>query len=411
MAGISFVADDVVSDVDPEAPDTRPRWRRWLIMFILLTGGIKTTLAFTTVVPALQKIAEHFSGKGDAVLGAQFVVTMAPAGMAVAGLFAGWIVARGGLRRSLFVGLGLCTLTGLSQLFLDNFIVLLISRFLLGASVVTVDIALTTILAAEFAGKTRSRLIGFRQAISSTGTVSTMLLAGWMVQNFGWRSPAWMFLVPALMLVLSVIAFDRPIPAARQMASSEKFSVWQLWPIYLLSLLFSMAHTMPSFQMPFLLKEIGITDAVLISRVPALSAFISILAAGAFAFVYGKAQRMTLVFAATLMGLGFIGVGNATTYTMILIFIIVEGSGAGWNMPFFQNRLLDRVTPQQRSQAMGLLSSSLFLGHFLNPILTAPLRVNFGIHGTFVFVGSFLVIGAAVMTVWIYASRHRNTVI
>ncbi|MDO9489541.1 MAG: MFS transporter, partial [Sphingomonadaceae bacterium] len=239
MAGISFVADDVVADVDPDAPDTRPRWRRWLIMFILLTGGIKTTLAFTTVVPALQKIAEHFGGKSDAILGAQFVVTMAPAGMAVAGLFAGWIVARGGLRRSLFVGLGLCTLTGLSQLFLDNFIVLLISRFLLGASVVTVDIALTTILAAEFAGKTRSRLIGFRQAISSTGTVSTMLFAGWLVQNFGWRSPAWMFLVPAVMLVLSVIAFDRPIPAARQMASSEKFSVWQLWPIYLLSLLFS----------------------------------------------------------------------------------------------------------------------------------------------------------------------------
>lgn len=409
MAGVSYV--DEGGEIEATEPDTRPLWRRWLIMFILLTGGIKTTLAFTTVVPALQKIAEHFQGQGDSILGAQFVVTMAPAGMAVAGLFAGWIVARWELRKALFVGLGLTALTGLSQLVLDNFFVLLVSRFLLGASVVTVDIALTTILAAEFAGKTRSRLIGFRQAISSTGTVSTMLLAGWLVQNYGWRSPAWMFLVPVVMLVLSLIAFDRPIAAARQMVASEKFSVWQLWPIYLLSLLFSMAHTMPSFQMPFLLKEIGVTDAVLISRVPALSAFISIMAAGAFAFVYGRAQRMTLVFAATLMGLGFIGVGNSTTYTMILVFIIIEGSGAGWNMPFFQNRLLDRVSPLQRSQAMGLLSSSLFLGHFLNPILTAPLRHNLGIHGTFVAVGSFLVVGAAAMTIWIASTRNRNTAI
>lgn len=409
MAGVSYV--DEGGEIEATEADTRPRWRRWLIMFILLTGGIKTTLAFTTVVPALQKIAEHFQGQGDSILGAQFVVTMAPAGMAVAGLFAGWIVARWDLRKSLFFGLGLTAITGLSQLVLDNFFVLLVSRFLLGASVVTVDIALTTILAAEFAGKTRSRLIGFRQAISSTGTVSTMLLAGWLVQNYGWRSPAWMFVVPVVMLVLSLIAFDRPIAAARQMAASEKFSVWQLWPIYLLSLLFSMAHTMPSFQMPFLLKEIGVTDAVLISRVPALSAFISIMAAGAFAFVYGRAQRMTLVFAATLMGLGFIGVGNSTTYTMILIFIVIEGSGAGWNMPFFQNRLLDRVSPLQRSQAMGLLSSSLFLGHFLNPILTAPLRHNLGIHGTFVAVGTFLVVGAAAMTIWIASTRNRNTAI
>jgi MFS family permease len=407
----TIAIDESDTGIEPSEPDTRPAWRRWLIMFILLTGGIKTTLAFTTVVPALQKIAEHFKSQGDAVLGAQFVVTMAPAGMAAAGLFAGWIVARGGLRRSLNAGLALCAVTGLSQLFLDNFYVLLVSRFLLGASVVSVDIALTTILAAEFAGKARSRMVGFRQAISSTGTVTTMLLSGWLVQNYGWRSPAWLFLIPVVMLLLSIIAFDRPIPAARQMASSEKFSVWQLWPIYVLSLLFSMAHTMPSFQMPFLLKEIGVTDAVLISRVPALSAFVSIMAAAFFAFVYARAQRMTLVFAATLMGLGFIGVGNATTYNLILIFIIVEGSGAGWNMPFFQNRMLDRVSPLQRSQAMGLLSSSLFLGHFFNPIVTAPLRHNLGIHGTFVAVGSFLVVGAAAMTIWIFASRNRNTVI
>lgn len=410
MAGLSLPVDDGDTETST-APDTRPAWRRWLIMFILLTGGIKTTLAFTTVVPALQKIAEHFQGQGDSVLGAQFVVTMAPAGMAAAGLFAGWIIARGGLRRSLYVGLGLCTITGLSQLFLDNFVVLLISRFLLGASVVSVDIALTTILAAEFVGKARSRMVGFRQAISSTGTVSTMLLSGWLVQNYGWRSPAWLFLIPAVMLVLSIIAFDKPIPAARQMAASEKFSVWQLWPIYLLSLIFSMAHTMPSFQMPFLLKEIGVTDAVLISRVPALSAFVSIMAAAFFAFVYARAQRMTLVFAATLMGLGFIGVGNATTYNLILLFIIIEGSGAGWNMPFFQNRMLDRVSPLQRSQAMGLLSSSLFLGHFLNPIVTAPMRHSLGIDGTFVAVGSFLIVGAGAMTLWILASRNRNTVI
>ena len=102
-------------------------WRRWLIMFILLTGGIKTTLAFTTVVPGLQLIAEHFRGTGDNVLGAQFVVTMAPIGMAVTGLFAGWIVNAGGLRRTLFISLATASFCGLSQLWIQSFPALLAS--------------------------------------------------------------------------------------------------------------------------------------------------------------------------------------------------------------------------------------------------------------------------------------------
>ncbi|SFS10816.1 MFS transporter [Sphingomonas jatrophae] len=388
-----------------------PRWRRWLIMFILLTGGIKTTLAFTTVVPALQLIAAHFRGEGDGILGAQFVVTMAPVGMATAGLVAGWIVSRGGLRRTLFLSLTACSITGLSQLWINSLPLLLADRFIVGCAVVVSDVAMTSILAAQFTGKARSRIVGLRQAISSAGTVSTMLVAGYLAQNFGWRAPSWMFLVPVVMLVLALIAWDRPIVLPKMVQSKERFSVAQLWPIYVLSLAMSVAHTMPSFQMPFLLRENGVTDAVLVSRVPALSAFISIAAAAGFGFVYGAIGRWTLILAASFMGIGFIGVGFAPTYQTILLCVMIEGVGAGWTIPFFSTRLLDRVTPMQRSQALGFLTTSLFLGHFINPILTAPLRIYFGIHSTFVVVGSALLVGALLLAAGAMATRNRDTII
>ena len=410
MAIITQPIDSAEAAVPAPAVEVET-WRRWLIMFILLTGGIKTTLAFTTVVPGLQLIAEHFRGAGDNVLGAQFVVTMAPIGMAVTGLFAGWIVNAGGLRRTLFISLGIASFCGLSQLWIQSFPALLASRFLLGCSVVVVDITLTTILAAQFAGATRSQLIGFRQGISSAGTVSTMLLAGIIADHYGWRAPAWMFMVPVVSLLLSFIAFNKPIVFTRQMQTTERFSILQLWPIYVLCLVMSMAHTMPSFQMPFLLKEHGVTSAELVSRVPALSSFISIIAALAFGYVYARAGRWTLVMACTFMGVGFMGVGISPTYNLILACVVVEGIGAGWTMPFFSNRLLDRVTPAQRSQAMGFLFSSLFLGHFLNPIATAPLRTNFGIHETFLVVGGILVFMAAAFGVWSLVSRGKNTII
>ncbi|MES2495780.1 MAG: MFS transporter [Pseudomonadota bacterium] len=391
----------VVQETPVSSPAAElPSWRRSLIIFILLTGGIKSALVFTTVVPALQLIAQEFGGKGDAVLSAQFVVTLAPIGMALSGLFAGMIVSNRNLRSTMLIALGICTVAGLMQLVVGNYYLLLASRFVLGFSALIADVAMTSILAAQFGGALRSKLIGYRHAISSIGTVSTMLLGGWLAQTYGWRAPGIMFLLPGAMLILAIIAFDRAIILEKTAAEVERSSVWQLWPLLLLSLIMSIGHTMPSFQMPFLLKDNGITSAILVSRVPALSSAVSILAAFGFGFVYARLGGWTLVIAASLMGAGFIGAGLATSYEMILLCVVVEGVGAGWTMPFFLNRMLDKVSPSQRSSAIGLVQSSLFLGHFLNPLLTAPVRLSLGIHATFVVVGICLIVVAALIGFW-----------
>ncbi|MEP9360410.1 MFS transporter [Sphingomonas sp. KR3-1] len=393
-----------------------PAWRRILIIVILLTGGIKSALAFTSVVPGLQLIAQEYGGAGgDAVLRAQFVVTLAPIGMALAGLMAGLIVSPTNLRGMMFASLAISTVAGLLQLVPMGYYPLLASRFVLGFSAVIADVAMTSILAAQFGGAFRSKLIGYRQAISSIGTVGTMLLAGALAQKYGWRAPGVMFVLPAIMLLVAFLVFDKPItldrPAAGANDDGARFSIWQLWPLFLLSLLMSIGHTMPSFQMPFLLKDNGITSAVLVSRVPALSSAVSILAAFAFGFIYARLGAWTLVISATLMGLGFIGAGLAPSYELILFCVVIEGIGAGWTMPFFLNRVLDRVSPGARNQSIGMVQASLFLGHFLNPILTAPVRLNLGIHGTFITVGGALITVGVLIGAWTLSTRGTRRAI
>lgn len=388
-----------------------PRWRRWLIIAFLLTGAVKTTMVFTTVVPVLPMISDYFGGKGDDILDAQMLVTIGPVGIAVSGIIAGWLVGQDKLRLTLFLSLGLCCLTGLAQLVIDNFYLLLVNRFFLGLTAGASDVTITSILAAQFSGRMRSRLIGFRQALGSSGTVGTMLLAGWLADQYGWRAPSWMFLFPLTTLFLAMIAFDRPIEAVKHRAPSERFSLLQLWPLFLFIMLMTVAHTMPSFQIPFLLRENGITSAVLISRVPALSAFVSILTAMAFSAVYTRTGRGTLVISATALGIGFLGIAMAHTYEMILFWIVIEGIGAGLTTPFFLARLLDRVNAEQRSTAIGFQMTAMFLGHFLNPLIVAPLRYGYGIHGAFAIVGGVMVAGAALFLVRIILTRHQETIL
>ncbi len=409
------IVQGVAAPAAPEAPVLQEAlWRRWMTLFILLGASMLTTLAFTSVVPGLQKIAEHFPG-GDSILSAQFVVTMAPVGLAVTGPFAGWIISRVGLRRSLFTGLALTALAGTFQLWVDSLGGLLASRFALGCALMLTDVSMSSMIGARYAGSARARLVGFRQAIASSGTVITMLLSGYLVQTFGWRTPAWMFLLPLVFLVLSVVTFNRPLEradhAGAEVRANERFSVLDLWPIYVLSFVMSMAHTMPSFQLPFLLKENGVTSAILISRVPSLSAFTGIMTALVFGLIYSRFGRLTFVLASLCMGAGFIGMGLAPSYGVILIFVVLEGIGAGMTQPFFASRVLDRVTAAQRGQALGFMMSAVFIGHFFNPIVIKPIRDAFGIHQAFVAVGGFLVVAGALMAVRAWATRGRPTIV
>lgn len=382
------------SDAGPTgAPqvDDVARWRRNLVVLILLTGGVKSTLAFTAVVPGLQLIAAEFHNAADSILSAQFVITLAPIGMALAGLIAGLFVRPSNLRSTMFIALGVSTIAGLMPLVIHNYTLLLVTRFILGFSAVVADIAMTSVLAAYFVGPLRSKLIGFRQAISHVSTVITMLASGWLAQHYGWRASSLLFVIPGILLLLSFVAFDRPISTEQQKQEGSQVSLMKLLPLLLLSLLMALGHAMPHYQMPFLLKENGITDAELVSYVPALSAAVSILSALVFGFVYGRAGFATLVAAASLMGIGFIGSGLATSYEMILFFIVIEGVGAGWTMPFFLTRILDRVTTAQRNHAVGLTLASFFIGQFMNPFVTKPIRDALGLHMTFVVVGVGLI--------------------
>jgi dipeptide/tripeptide permease len=73
-------------------------------------------------------------------------------------------------------------------------------------------------------------------------------------------------------------------------------------------------------------------------------------------------------------------------------------------------RVLDRVTPEKRTQAVGLLLSSMFLGHFFNPLLVAPIRANFGNHAIFLITGLLLGAGGLAISLSILGGRWHPPV-
>jgi len=63
------------------------------------------------------------------------------------------------------------------------------------------------------------------------------------------------------------------------------------------------------------------------------------------------------------------------------------------------NRMLDKAPGEIKSQAVGLMMSTMFVGQFLNPLVNKPLRDAFGLHGAFVAIGAVLLAIAAAVAV------------
>jgi MFS family permease len=370
-----------------------------LVLILLLFSGLVSTLAFTAVGPGVPRIAAHFGGD-DSIFRAQLVLTMAPIGMAFGGLTGGWVVARLGVRRSLLLGFAGYGLFGMAPLALDNIYGIYAARILTGWSIVTVEVCLMLILSDQYQGESRSRILGFRQAIGSVSTVGSTLLNGWLIQDFGWRAPFWLFAIALVYLALAALAFRTPV-SGRQTTSWRNIPavVRALWPLYVALPLLAVAHAMPHFELPSLLVSDGLDNIAQVSWFPAASGTVSVLSAAAFGWIYGRADRWTLVLLLVLMGLGLGGIGVAPSFTFVFVSVIVEGIGGGLMLPYMLNRVLDKAPEQVKGEAVGLLMTTMFVGQFLNPLVNKPLRDAFNIHGAFVTIGATLLAVAAIAVI------------
>jgi MFS family permease len=93
-----------------------------------------------------------------------------------------------------------------------------------------------------------------------------------------------------------------------------------------------------------------------------------------------------------LMGIGYIQIGLAGSYALILIGLAIAGLALGLLMPNMTVWVSTTVPDAVRGRALGGLSTSLFLGQFLSPIVTQPVSQTFGLGVTYALCGALLLV-------------------
>ena len=349
----------------------------------LLLAATLTILSNTLISPALPGIQAHFAGQPYAELLTRMLVTAPALLVAIFAPFAGVLADRFGRRPQLLAGVILFAIAGSAGMWLPSLPLILASRLVLGLAVALIMTAQTALIGDYFSGADLTRFMGLQQAATNFGGLLFLLMSGWLA---GWSpfAPFVLYAIALLYLPLFWVALPEPVHVHVQYHpnsqvqptddSGEPGWLMTFATIVVLAVV-SMAcfYILPT-QAPYFLAYIGFPE-------PSTTAFFLgavTLAGGVASLTFGHVHERLGSAKTSAMGFGFFAAGFvlfaiADDLPMVFAGALGSGTAIGLTMPIFMSIALDVAPARRRGIAAGVVTTSIYLGQFLSPLISQPL--------------------------------------
>ncbi len=371
-----------------------------------------------TIGPVLPLMSEAFAETPNAAFLTRLVLTMPALFIVIFSPLAGYLVDRFGRKTLLLSATLLYGVSGSAGVWLDSLTAILVSRALLGISVAGVMTVCITLIGDYYKGEERQRVMGMQNAFMAFGGV-LFITGGGILADISWRAP---FLIYASALLLIPVIWIYISEPARLPTSGDDPAHDRSRTISLLTtaLIVSMAFFgMAMFYMipvhiPFLLDRFGDMSSTRIGL--ALSSFVLMGAVISLNF-HHFLRRMTYpaiyLLCFFLLGSGYILISFSGSYHQVFLGMVIGGIGSGLLMPNSSIWLLSEAPEHLRGRISGMLTTAVFLGQFLSPVMTQPLVDVLSITSGFLIVGTFTALVSLLIAVTIliknrYHGRGRH---
>jgi MFS family permease len=379
----------------------------------LLAASSLTVMAGATIAPALPSMAAHFHPQGASEAESarvEFLVRLALTGpglfTAIVALMAGALIDRVGRFVPLVVGLVLYIAAGTSGLYVESLTALLIGRALLGVAVALVMVSSATIIGDLYSGPARQRFNGLQGTFMSLGGVVFLVLAGFLA-DVGWRAPFYIYFAAGAVLLgaAATLGSVRPThPGEGQVGEADMLHRPTAVLVCMTAFVFMVFFYMIPTQLPFRLQELGIMERKWGGIAIAANGLIAGIVSANYRRVRSRLSFPRIVsLTAGCMAAGYMVIGFANSYAMILVGVVINGLGQGLSLPNSMNWMQALAPARLRGRLVGLLSSAFFLGQFASPIITKPIGDRLGIQGEFRMIAVVL----ALMSAGFFVANQR----
>ena len=387
----------------------RGGWRDWVAIAVMLSSAPSLALIFTATGPVLRVIANHFAADGhpafvipglglavDGPLFAQMLGVLPSVGLCIGGAAAGFAIDRFGSRRVLLCAIVAFALFGSAGLYIDNAVGLLASRFMLGFAAIAYGSATIAMIGNRFDDAGRARTLSWRNIMGGISGIVSLTAAGSIAHSHSWHCVFALFLVPLVMIPLTLlgVAPSAPRTTARAEAAAKDSLIF-LWPILTLAVFLAVVMMMNTTQFQFLLAENGVTDPKELAHVMLAGTTMSMVGSLLYSELGPKVGfSLNYSISALLLGLGVMTVGLSHGPVVAAMGGALTGSGSGWLIPHLSRTILARTPAAARGRAVGFFFFAIYLGDLLNPIAIRPIALQLGLHRTFFIIGGIVALSA-----------------
>lgn len=379
---------------------------------VLVLAGTLTIMAGAVVSPAVPGIRAAFSDTAGVDLLARMITSAHALAIVLFSPFAGGLSERMGRKRALLIGMFAFALGGSSGFYLPDLISILAGRVVLGLGVALVMTNSVALIADLYEGSERQRLLGRQTAAGAFGGV-VLLVGGGALAGLGWRMVFLVYLLGAALIVPVL----RYLPDIRSHAPGAATTdgtaplARRRWPAGLAAALAAMFLGQIAFysvpvQVPFLVEDQFHSTSVVSGAVIAVQT----LTTGVVSLRFARIRRLTGERSLVAVAFGCIGIGclvlfMAPNVAVLAVGTLVIGAGLGILMPNLSNWVINTAPPEARGRYAGFLTTALFLGQFLAPIVTQPVVNALDIQPLFLVIALGALLVAAV---YLISARRRT---
>lgn len=381
--------------------------RTLAIKITLLLIATLTIMAGTTVAPSLPAIRQIFASTPYVEIMSRMVLTLPSLFVALFAPVAGVLADRFGRKKLLIGSILLYSIAGMSGLFADSLAGLLIGRAALGLAIGGIMTIGTTLVGDYFDGAQREQYLGMQQAFTQFGGV-VFVVAGGLLADLHWRAPFAVYLVALIILPAAAAFLIEPARSRSRVANAGVAGPGAKWSLVALLaltafLVNALFYTVPS-QLPFFLRELGIATASSAGYAIGIFNFAGALAALNFGRLRsGFGVPGILATGLALMTTGFWLLAPSDGMPSVLFALAIMGSGLGFVMPSIMSTTIMIAPAQSRGRIAGIVTASMFLGHFTSPLASQPWITWLGFAATYRGIGFVFaaMAGLAMAAVWI----------
>ncbi|MCV0427613.1 MAG: MFS transporter [Roseibium sp.] len=344
-------------------------------------------MANATISPALPALEASFAGEPGAAYLTRFLVSAPSLTVVLVAPFAGLAADRYGRGIMLIAGILLFVVAGSAGAYLPDLVSILVSRLVLGVAVAMTMTAQVALVGDLFSGSRRSAFMGWQTTAINFSGLLFIGLAG-LLAGQSPRLPFLVYALPILFLPL-LISIHRQEkqsekPNGNQDGTDQSHGAKVHWfgaaiSVAALTMFTVMLFFLMPSQLPFYLDANGFDSA----SATTVGLGTLMLTGGIVAMVFKRlSERLglaaTLAVGYALMAAGFCVLAVDASWLFVLPGAALIGAGYALVQPGFLFLALQVAPKERRGSVSGIVTTAMFLGQVISPLLLTPFIQRFG---------------------------------